>query len=278
MSGYSQAAFQTALETASKKAKADSDKLFVFPEIQDIADNSEANTEGTLNLGFKTIIKEGLPSYTFKVFAGQSLAASLRAFNNQTVRILILDRNSRVWGTKSGANFVGLEARIFTTPLKFADGQNVTEGVVDVTISLTSSTELGNSGTFGEIEDSTGIVGLMDAELSEAQAHAANVHYIKALVPTSEIDTTIDLYDYFDDELADDALWTAFTGATFSTALTITGVAKHVATKSWAITFDSTEYTALAASANIRIVPVIPPTLDAAGVVEVELLPVTVVK
>ena len=278
ISGYSEANFQAALEAASKKAKADPDKLFVFPEIQDIADNSEANTEGTLNLGFKTIIKEGLPAYTFKVFAGQSLVASLRAFNNQTVRVLMLDRNDRIWGTKSGSNFVGMQARIFVTPLKFADGQNVTEGVVDVTVSFSSASEFGDSATFGEVNDTSGIVGLMDAELSEAAAHASNVYYIKAKVPTAEIGQYVDMYDYFDDELAVSALWTAFTGATFSTSLAITSVVKDVAKKAWAITFDNTAFTALSAGASIKIVPVAPPVLDAAGVTEVELLPIVVTK
>lgn len=278
ISGYSESAFQTALETASKKAKADPDKLFPFPVIQDIADNSEANTEGTLNLGFKTIIKEGLPAYTFKVFAGQTLAAALRKFNNQTVRILILDRNNKVWGAKSGANYVGMQVRLFTTGLKFADGQNVTEGVVDVTVSFLDATEVNDNATFGEIANSAGIVGLSDATPTEYAAHASNVHKLKVGVATSEMNQTVDLYDYFADELEDDALYTAFTGATYATPLAITSVAKNVSNKGWDITFDSSAYTALATPTTIKIVYAVPPTLAAAGITEVEILPIIVTK
>src|SRR5688572_30533978 len=47
----------------SKLSKSDSNKIFVINEAQDIADASEANTEGTLGLGFKAVIREGRPAY-----------------------------------------------------------------------------------------------------------------------------------------------------------------------------------------------------------------------
>jgi hypothetical protein len=81
-------ALMTKLIANSKLSKDESDKVFVIPEVQEITDASEANTEGTLGLGFKATLREGRPAYTVKMFAGSDELKRLRSFNNQTVRII----------------------------------------------------------------------------------------------------------------------------------------------------------------------------------------------
>lgn len=270
--------FQPFLEASSKKSKLDSDKLFVFPTIEDVADKSESNKEGSLNQGFKTILVEGKPGYEFKVFAGASLVPQLRKFNNQTVRVLTLDVNSRVWGTKSGANFVGAQAKIFVTGLKFATGQNVEEGVVTISVIYLDSAELNDDATFGEVDSFSGVVGLLDVQLSEYAVHAANVFKLQALIPTAEIGESINVYDSFATPLETAGTILAHTGATFSTSLAVTSITKNVANKGWDVTVEATAYGLLAASAPIRFSLANPTVLDAADVTGIEGLPVTAIK
>jgi hypothetical protein len=262
--------FLAALVSGSKLSKLASGKVFPIPEAQDIQDASEANKEGSLGLGFKAILLEGKPAYKVKVFAGNSVAKQLRKFNNQTVRILEYDANDHIWGTKSGSNFVGFKAKLFFTGGKIATGQNVEEGVIEFTVSILSTSEYFDSAYYmpidGDIED---VSGLNDVNLSFV-SKASNAYKFAVKVPTSQIGGSINVYDSFDDELAVTGAWQAFTGASFSTPLTLTSVAKDTVNKCWTVTFDSTLFTALSAGASIKVSLVAPEALDALSVVGIE--------
>ena len=277
ISAISGSQFQPYMEAASKKSKSDSGKLFVFPIIQDITDKTESNKEGSLNQGFKTVLLEGKPAYDFKVFAGQSQVPQLRKFNNQSLNTLILDNHNRIWGVKSGENFKGAQAKIFTGGLKFATGQNVEEGVVSISLSYLVASELNDDAAFGEVESTAGIVGLLDANLTYV-SNVSNVFKIDVAIPTSKIGNAISLYAEKSTQLANAALWVAKTGATFSTALAITSVAVDPALSCWTVTFDSAAYTALASGAKIQLTLADPTTLDAADVDEIEGVPVILTK
>lgn len=269
--------FQPFIDGASKLSKNHAGKLFVFPVIQDIAKNTEANKEGTLNQGFKTILLEGKPSYTYKVFAGQSTVPQLRKFNNQNVRVLTLDANNRVWGVKSGLNWKGAQAKLFVGGLGFATGQNVEEGVVDINVAYLVASEINDDAAFGEVDSTAGIVGLLDAVLT-AISHVTNVWKIGVEVATSEIGNAINMYDTYSSELASSSLWVAKTGANFTNSLAITSVAADAALSAWTVTFDSTAYTALSSGAKIQLSLAAPPVLDAADVTELESVPVILTK
>lgn len=255
--------FQPFMEAGSKLSKSDAGKIFVFPVIQDITDSSEANKEGTLNQGFKTVLLEGKPAYTFKVFAGQSSVPNLRKFNNQNVRLLILDANNRVWGVKSGTNFVGAQAKIFVGGLKFPTGQNVEDGVVTISVSYLVASELNDDAAFGEIDSAAAIIGLLDANVTYISS-VDNVYKIGVNVPTSEIGQTISLYDQYADELATASLWVLKTG---TTTLGITSVAKDDTLGAWTVTTTENTYDfGDVLKLNLKA----PPILDAADVTEIE--------
>jgi predicted regulator of amino acid metabolism with ACT domain len=268
----------TYLIAASKKSRTNSDKIFPFPSAQEIADKSEANTEGSLGLGFKTILREGLPSYEIKVFAGMVQLKALRKMNNKTIRIFEYDKNRNLWGTKSGSSFKGFQAKIFVTGGKIATGTNVEEDVVTVTVSILDASEYLDNAYFMPIDGNiSDIAGLMDIDLVELAAHTSNAYKIGARVPTSQIGRFINMYDDFHDTLAIAANWKATVKATGAN-LAITTVAKDATLKGWTVTFDSTAFTALPSGAQIIVEFVAPETLDAADVVGVESIPLTVVK
>jgi predicted regulator of amino acid metabolism with ACT domain len=270
--------FLSYLVTASKKSRTDSGKIFPFPSAQEIADKSEANTEGSLGLGFKTILREGLPSYEFKVFAGMVQLKALRKMNNKTIRIFEYDRNKNIWGTSVGTSFKGFQAKIFVTGGKIATGTNVEEGIVTITVSILDASEYLDNAYFMPIDGNiSDISGLMDIDLVELAAHTSNAYKVGARVKSSQMGGFINMYDNFSDLLALATNWKATVKST-GADLAITTVAKDAALKGWTVTFDSTAFAALPANSQIIVEFVAPETLDAADVVGVESVPLTVVK
>jgi hypothetical protein len=273
-------ALGAALKAASLLPKTDKDKLFPLPEVQNIEDRSEANTTGSLNQGFTSIIREGKPAYELKIFAGNELVKNLRKFNNATVQILELDSNGKLWGTASGTSVVGYKAKLFFGGLKSATGQNVEEGVVTFTVSVLDNSEYYDNAKYLDVSgvNLNNVKSLVDAELFEAAAKASNVYKIGARVATSKAGSYINLHDEYPTELANASRWEAFTGATFTTSLAITTVAVDNTNKCWTVTFDNTAFTALSANAKIKVQLKDPATLDAADIVDIESIPVVVTK
>lgn len=268
----------TYLVAASKKSRTDSDKIFPFPSAQELADKSEANKEGTLGLGYKTVLREGLPSYEVKVLAGSIQLKALRKYNNKTVRIFEYDENKNLWHTEVGSNIKGFQAKLFVSGGNIATGQNVEEGVVTITVSILDNSEYKDNAyakyISGNIND---IAGLLDIKLVELAANTSNAYKIGARVPLTQIGEYINLYDKYADELAVGANWSATVAATGAT-LAITTVAKDTALKGWTVTFDNTAFTALSSGAKIILQLADPTTLDAADVVGIESLPITLTK
>lgn len=273
------AAFLAALVGKSVLSKLATEKVFPLPELQDIADTSEANTEGTLGLGFKTILREGKPSFDYKFFGGNSLLKQLRKFNNATVRFIEYDTQSNMWGTLSGNTFQGFRAKLFFSGGKAATGTNVEEGVITMRMSVLDTTEYIDNAKFmpitGNIND---IVGLLDVDLSEASAHVSNVYKILVQAETSQANLKINFFDDYSTLLANVARWEAFTGATFNTSLTITSVAADAANKAFTITFDTTAFGALAVGAKIKLNLKSPDILAAADITGIEGNPIILTK
>lgn len=271
--------FFNKLVANSQLGKADSNKLFAIKEAQDLADASQANKEASLNLGFTAVVQEGKPGYKLKIFAGSDLAKRLRTFNNQTIRIIEYDSNGTFWGTKIGTDFVGYEAKLFFTGNKIATGQNVEEGVVEVSVSILSASQyFDNSfwmkiGSGNNVED---ITSQLDVQLTYI-SNATNVFKIGITIPGSNLAGAFNAYDSIGTALA--ALtFSAGTGTNYGTSLTITSVATDSALKALTVTFDSTAYTALAANTKIKLSGPAVSALAGGGVTNTEIIPVVLTK
>lgn len=261
----------------AKLTKSASDKVFPIQEAQDLADSSDSNKEGSLNLGFKTVLLEGKPGYKVKMFGGADLLKRLRTFNNQVIRIVEFDANGVFWGTKVGTAFKGYQARLFFTGGKIATGQNVEEGVIECTIAILSTTEYFDNSYWmestGNVED---IVALLDVQLT-AISHVTNVWKIGLNIYGSNLIGAYNAYDSIGVALA--ALtFTAGTGTNYGTSLAITSVAVDTSLKALTVTFDSTAYTALAGGTKIKLSGPSVAALDAADITETEIIPVILTK
>lgn len=261
----------------SKLSKEDADKVFPINEAQDLADASEANKEGSLNLGFKTVLLEGKPAYTAKIFAGGDLLKRLRKFNNQTVRVIEYDSNNVFWGTKQGTSFKGFQAKLFFTGNKISTGQNVEEGVVTLSISILSTSEYFDNAYWiesaGNVED---IKSLMDVTMTSI-SNVDNVYKIGLGIIGSDLKGAYDIWGDYGAAIAA-TTFTAKTGTGFGTTLAVTSVAADDTLGALTVTFDATAYTALATGAKIQLIPPTPSVLDAADVPDTEILPLVITK
>lgn len=275
-----QAAFQAALLASINLATGDSGKIYPFPEIQNVANNTEANTTGATGLGFQFILREGKPAYTFGVIVGSNLEKQLRAFNNSIVPVFVFDSNGNVWGKlDADGNFVGTQALIFVAGKPFSDGNSVDTEYTNVSVSFLSASEFFDDAAFVKTTfNITNLEGLLDVTLYEFGSNVDNVHKIGGKVVNTQLGADQNIFTKYATELASSSLWEAHTGATFSTSLALTSVAADNTNKVWTVTFDSTAYLALADGAQIRVRLKDPATLLAAGVRGVESIPVIVSK
>lgn len=273
------ALFHAELTEKSKLSKSATEKLFILPEVQEISDASEANKEGSLNLGFKATLMEGKPGYKFKFFGGADLLKRCKTFDNQTVRIREYDANGVWWGTKVGTDSKGYQAKLFFTGGKVATGQNVEEGVIECTVSILSTTEYFTNSYWVETtsaENVGDITPLLDVQLTYI-SKASNVYKVGMYINGSNQTGPYNIFDEAGSAIA--ALtFTAGTGTNYGTSLAITSVAVDNSLKCLTVTFDSTAFTALAGGTAIKLIPPTPATLDAADVTETELLYVILTK
>lgn len=257
----------------SKLSKTATNKVFVINEAQEVTDASEANTEGTLGLGFKAVLREGKPSYTIKIFAGADLLKRLRTFNNQTVRVFEWDSDGTLWGTKSGTDFKGFQAKFFFVGNKLATGQAVEQGIVTITLSILSTSEYYDNPYWASlssynIED---VKPLIDVPLAYV-SNVTNVHKISMKIPGSNLISPYNIFDDYGAAIAAlSANFSALSGAgTPATALAITSIAVDNTLKVLTVTYDSTAYSS--ATGNLRLIPPTPAQLDAGDVTGIELL------
>jgi hypothetical protein len=74
-------AFEAALQTAMLLANSDANKIFAFPEMRDVTDNSGDPATGTLADGFEEVLNEALPKYLAKSTPGVCVQQAMASFN-----------------------------------------------------------------------------------------------------------------------------------------------------------------------------------------------------
>lgn len=267
--------FFNKLVTNSKLSKSDANKVFVLNEVQDIADSSESDKEGSLGLGFKTVLQKGRPAYKAKFFGGADQLKRLRTWDNKTVRVIEYDANSTAWVYETGSSAQGFQARLSFSGNKIASGQNVEEGVIEVYVSILSISEYWDNCKWVDlagknIED---VKPLIDAQLAYV-SKSSNVYSYSIKVADTNLVSDYDvLADYGGD--IDALTFSAKSGASAAAAptgssLAITGVSYNTTTGLLEVTYDNTALGT--AGAYLYLKPPTPAVLDAGNVTGLEIL------
>lgn len=252
--------FQAAYEAAVLEPEGSDEKLYPFPLVQGVTNNTEANTVGTLGLGYQEVLREGKPAFEFNVVIGQCLYQALRKFNGYTGPMFIVDSEKSFWGyEKNNGNLAGYDVSSFW--VSGNDFSNGTDPVnAKITFVLADPEQYHDLSTFVSLSfNIKEIKGLQNVTLSQAAVAAANVYKIAVKTVCDETN----IYDAYSTALAVAGLWNAKVVTTGAT-LTITTVVVDAALKAFTVTFDSTAYTALASGSKIELF-LDPPAQLAAG-------------
>lgn len=271
--------FKAALLEAVNLPTGDSGKMYPFPEIQNVVNNTEANTIGTTGSGLQIPLREGRPSYTFGVIIGTNLEKQLRKFNGSVVPVMMVDANNNVWGSlDSNQNFKGTSALIYVSPKPYSDGSSIDTEYALVTMSFISAAEFADFAAFVKVDFNIGeLEGLLDVALIEI-SNVANVYKIGVEYPNAQLGGNLNIYDLYSAELAAAGLWKAYTGPLLTTPLTITSVAVDATLEAWTVTLDSTAYAALASLVKIKLELTTPALLLADDIVGIESIPLIITK
>ncbi len=237
IAGLTSASFEEDLLEAVNLETGNSGKLYPFPEIVTVTNNTEANTEATLGNGVKLFVREGRPAYTFDVLIGTNLEKQLRKFNGQIVPIFLFDDNGNVWGKVNAADeFVGTDVNIFVSGAPFGDFTN--PNTAKVTISFVSARDFFDFAAFVSTDFNVNdLEGLLDATLSKVNTSVGNVHKLGARVVNASLGNDVDLHDMYAAELADVDLWIGKSAA--GADVVPTTVVDNTADGGWTITFGS---------------------------------------
>lgn len=264
----SSATFKAAFKSACLKGRDESGKLIVLPIVMNVENQTEGNQEGTLNQGFKEVLREGAPAFLFGVRISNKHAQNLRALNKQEVKVFTVDDARLMWGTLTGTpSFEGEKAILFVGGDNFTDGQS--SKMIAIGVSFTDVEGFKGSSVYQPIDFNVSDFGrLKDVYITEAAASAANVFKLTGKIKTGQFNKTLDVYADYAATMAAVNKWKAKNVAT-GAAFTITSVAVNAAGY-WTVTLDTTAWTALTAGDQVEINFETPSVLDAAGVTGIE--------
>lgn len=251
------ATFKAALLAAMLLARTDSNKVFVFPLMRVVDDNTADPKEETLADGYSEVLNESLPTYTLQSTAGVCQNQAMVGFNGWNDKVFIVDKNNIFWGVSDGNGGVqGFSVgSLYTNPPRFGNSSNI----------VTSKTKL----VFGTLEefksglvaikidfDPTKLANTVDVVLSEAIA--ATGYAFKIAGNQKCAGTSI--YTAFRTLLDQTGAWKA-TRLDTNAAVTVSSAAHDDTNSAWTVTLASSP--TIAATTKIKIELVDPTALAA---------------
>jgi hypothetical protein len=268
--------YKAAKIAATKLDTGNPDKLFVINSILDPNDVSEQNKKGAVGEGIPRVLVEGRPAFTYRVEIGQDLFKRLRKLNGRRIPIWTLDNAGNDWGAvNSAGEFVGATGYFWISGNTQTTASTPVSALIE--IAYVSSKQYNDEAVYmpvdlGELEPE----GLLDVNLRYI-SNSTNVYKIAFDAPTAQFEERLNMAKKYATELVA-GLFNAKTGATFATTLAITSVSYDATLEVLTITFDSTAYTALASGTKIKLYLDDVATLEAAGIENIEGVPVILTK
>lgn len=229
----------------------------IYPIINfiDIEDGSEDDVINTSGYGNDQVVRTGKYKWNFRYSdGGMCLNKNLhKLFNNKKSKVLLVDADYQIIGTKVGDNIEGLTAgNIDPKKVKVATGSE--PAMYNISVELTDPKELNENFAIVKLDNSpaTLIKGLLNVDLTTSNEEGAGVD-VQALVGCQQLN----LYDYFADELADTDAWVVKNSV--GGLVTVSAVTKNALAKTWTVacTLANGTYT-------IELAPAL--TLSALGV------------
>jgi len=205
--------------------------IFRFEEI---ADNSEEETVAALGYGSKQVVKEGKYDWSFRIVkGGMCLNNKLRAFNKASKKVLFVDSNNVIYGTKVEGGITGFTMDFFyAKPFKANDASNA--AIFNIRFALAKPEEFNEKVAFvkadQDVEES--VKGLIDLELVQLAVAAG-----KVTVGIRTACDKVDIYEALGDALAAGELWKVTKDGA---PVAVTSVATNDDAGGWDVSFVGT--------------------------------------
>lgn len=267
--------FVAAIKTKTRAARGG--RVYPLWDLVNYEDATKEATRGQVgNLSTSDIkLVDAVPGFKFGHYKGELFHQKLSRAERETLRLMIIDQNFAVYGTKkAGGGMTGYSLNEFSVdPSKFATPAGAAQYPFNVV--LASLLEYKDNMAFVQTDSTLGnISGLNDVNLTLFNL-TSNVAKIKILTDGDQQD----LFDLYDSELAAVGAWTLINKQT-GAAITITSVAAtDTVNKVWTVTIDSTAWTALAsldkvllnlAAASVLSATYLVDGYESAGALEIE--------
>lgn len=211
------------------------DRIYPVFRFEEITDNSEEETIATLGYGSKQIVKEGKYDFTFRITqGGLCFQNKLRTFNGSNKKVLFVDGNNVIYGTKVEGGIAGLSMDFFyAKPFKANDASNA--AIFNVRFALSKPSEFNENVAFVKVDEDVeeAVKGLIDLELTQLAIDAGKV--------TVGIRTScdkVDIFESFGDALASGDLWKVTKNGA---DVVVTSVAKSATLPGWDVSFTGTD-------------------------------------
>lgn len=225
------------------------DRVYPVFRFEEITDNSGEETIAELGYGSKQIVKDGKYDFTFRIVqGGMCLQNNLRTFNGAGRKVLFIDGNNVIYGTKVPTGVAGLSMDFFyAKPFKINDGTNAT--MFNVRFALSKPSEFNENVAFikADVDVEESVKGIIDLDLS-ILANVAG----KITIGVKTACDKIDLFETFKTELASGSLWKVTKAGV---AVAVTSVVASVTLPGFAVSFVGTgvHKITLAAPATLAI-------------------------
>lgn len=259
---------KAAILAAMKEVRGTSNKVYLFPYVNESEDGTGDPVRGTLADGFEKTLLDPIPKYTIRGGSvGYAQNQAMCAFNGFSGKAFIIDSNNRlayrITSSDGGKGFgVG---DVYTNAPKFAN--TATINTVQTRISFSSNDEF-KLPAIGLVQldfNIADLINIEDVQIVEKAAQASNVFTLGG----KSVYSGSDIYTAYKTALNATARWVVKNAATGAT-IALTSVATDDTNAGWDITVDSTAYSALASGTKISFNIADPTTLYAAGVEGIE--------
>lgn len=259
-------------ELAAKTVATRGSRVYPLWNIRNFDDQTSEPTKGGVgNLSTAQVnVADGIPAMQFGYNGGELQHAILAKVESGSYTVFLVDEGYTVYGTQSGVNMVGFtQEQIYVNPSKFPVADFVNQYSFSITFS--SMLEYKTNSAFVVTNSTiTTKVGLINAPLTLLSS-ASNVHKVQAIAAGG---TNLEV-----------VYGTAISALTFTAknvatgaAFTVTGVADSPSDDSYAVTLDSTAWTALSSGDQVEIIPPTAAALAAANVKPYEMFSLIVTK
>jgi len=263
-------ALKTAM-LAAASADIPSQRIYPVHMLEDITDNSAEPQQQTFGYGTAVDTDNGTYDWTFPFLkGGLCLLKALQMFNKSSIRVIFYDAEGTLFGQKVGDTLKGIPLNQFvankwtpatgTTVMGTSVKFNFQPKYINEQIGFYKVTDF----SFEDIE------GLRNASLSLAAAQASPVFKFKVLAGCQKLD----LFDLYEDELADENLWEFFNADT-GASVGITSVAADTGLKAFTVTLVAAD---ILAATRITGKLAAPSVLTAAGLTHLDSVTFTFTK